>query len=904
MVAMRNRRIFLATLLAALAAGPLTAQTVFFVSPGGNDAWSGALAAPNETRTDGPFATISRAQRAVREARAAAPARPVTVRLRGGTYFLEQPIAFRPEDSGTADSPVTFEAYPGEKPVVSGGRPVTGWKRSPEGGPGGGRFIAEIPDVREGRRYFTQIFVNGGRRPRARIPDDDFLRTDGPLPGIANPSQETRNPAAKTGFRYAGEDIRSWRNIEDAMVVVFHSWTTSMHAIDRIDSAAHTVTFAAPSGWPFGYWERKQRYYVENISEALDAPGEWYLDRKTGVVSYVPLPGEDVATLEAIAPVLDEIVRFEGDPDAGRFVEHIILRGISFQHTAWSFRRDETIDGQASTQLRSAIFGRGARSCAIERCEVAHAGGYAVWFERGARENRISECHIHDLAGGGVRFGETSIAKEAAARTGGNVLEDSFIHDGGIVFHGAVGVWIGHSFENRIAHNEICDLNYTGVSVGWRWGYAESLAYGNIIEHNHIHHIGRGILSDLGGIYTLGPSPGTRLRFNLIHDSLSYAYGGWGLYTDEGSSNILLEKNIVYLTKTGGFHQHYGRENTVRNNILAFSNEGQIIRSRQEEHISFTFERNIVHFADRPLLGGGWSNGNFRMDGNVYWDASGGEIDFAGLTFDEWRAKGFDRNSIIADPLFVAPKTFDFRLRPESPALKIGFEPIDAREIGLRGPADLVALAQSIRRPPTVFPSPPGPTAVRDDFETTAVGEPPAGAAVSGEAGAARIRVTEGSAFSGKRCLRVTDAKGVEPVWQPHFYYQPGFTKGTIRCAFALRLDDDAICFTEWRDARSPYRAGPSVRFGPKGRVSAGGKDLGEVPAGVWIRVALESALGREAKGTYRFTIQVRGREPQVFADLPCANPQFRELRWLGFVSVADADTGFLLDDISIAPAP
>ncbi|MBN1418738.1 MAG: right-handed parallel beta-helix repeat-containing protein [Planctomycetes bacterium] len=897
---MRNVRRLVAAVLAALLSASAEAQTTFFVSPGGDDAWSGRLAGRNEAGDDGPFATIARAQRACRLARKAAPDRPVIVRLRGGVYRLDEPIVLLPEDSGTAAAPVTFEAYPDEKPIISGGRPIRGWKRSPDGK----RFVAEVPDVREGRWPFTQLFVNGGRRNRARIPNEGFLRTDGPLPEIENPNQARRDPRAKIGFRYAGDDIRSWKDIEDAMVVVFHSWTTSRHAIDRIDPAARTVTFAAPSGWPFGYWERKQRYYVENIPEALDAPGEWYLDRKAGVLSYIPLPGENVATIDATAPVIDEIVRFEGDPDAGRFVEHIVLSGLSLQHTAWSFRRDEPVDGQAATQLRSALFARGARSCSVERCEVAHAGGYGIWFERGCRGNRIAGCHIHDLAGGGVRIGETSIAKEEAARTGGNVLESCFIHDGGIVFHGAVGVWIGHSFENRVVHNEICDLNYTGVSVGWRWGYAESLAYGNIIEHNHIHHIGRGVLSDLGGIYTLGPSPGTRLRFNRIHDSLSYAYGGWGLYTDEGSSRILLEKNIVYLTKTGGFHQHYGRENMVRNNIFAFSSEGQIIRSRQEEHISFFFEGNIVYFDGRPLLGGNWSNGNFRMDRNVYWDASGEEIDFAGLSLEEWRAKGFDRNSIIADPLFVDAKAFDFRLRPESPALRLGFAPIDASEIGLRGPAELVALARSIRLPPTVFPGPPAPKEIIDGFETTPVGDPPADAVVSGEIGAARIRVTDRLARSGKRSLSVTDAKGIEPVWQPHLYYRPGFAKGTIACAFALRLEEEAICWTEWRDARSPYRAGPSVRFGPKGRVSAGGKELAVVPVGAWIRVAIECALGREAKGTYRLTIQVPGGAAQVFADLPCANPAFRELRWLGFVGIADADTAFWLDDLSIAPAP
>jgi len=160
---------------------------------------------------------------------------------------------------------------------------------------------------------------------------------------------------------------------------------------------------------------------------------------------------------------------------------------------------------------------------------------------------------------------------------------------------------------------------------------------------------------------------------NVIHDIYGTTYGGWGLYPDEGSTGIRLENNLVYNVKDAGFHQHYGKENLVRNNIFAFSQEGQIAVTRAEPHLSFTFERNIVYWDGGQLLGyQGWKNGaKVDLRNNLYWRAGGQPFDFAGKSWKDWQAAGNEAGSLIADPLFANPQQFDFRLLPGSPAEKI-----------------------------------------------------------------------------------------------------------------------------------------------------------------------------------------------------------------------------------------
>jgi parallel beta-helix repeat protein len=356
------------------------------------------------------------------------------------------------------------------------------------------------------------------------------------------------------------------------------------------------------------------------------------------------------------------------------------------------------MDMQAAYDIPAAIEMSGATNCSIEKCLFTHLGQYAVEIHGGSKEVRIVGNEMTDLGAGGVKIGDPKVPINDEQKTEGNIVSDNHIHDIGTVYPAAVGILIAQSSGNTIAHNEIDHTYYTGISVGWTWGYGPSAAGDNLIEQNLIHDIGRGMLSDMGCIYTLGVQPGTVERYNICHDITRYenGYGGWGIYTDEGSSNILIENNLVYRAQDGGFHQNYGRENIVRNNIFAFGRTNQIFRDRSEPHYSFTFEHNIVYWKAGPLLGdlewktaprlfdGKWEDDRYQFEDNIYFRSDGKPIQFRDWSFEEWQKRGQDTHSLIADPLFVDAEHDDFRLRPESPAAKVGFRPFDIVQVGPR----------------------------------------------------------------------------------------------------------------------------------------------------------------------------------------------------------------------------
>ena len=629
----------------------------FVVSPNGDDNAAGTAKRP--------FRTLEKARDAVRVFRSAHPEinRSIVVLLKSGTYELAQPFKLAPEDSGTASSPTV---YVGDHAVLSGGRQIRGFQTDSHGW-----WKITLPEVREGSWRFAQLFVNGQRRYRPRFPKQGYYNFTAELP----PSEAAKGHGYDR-FAYRQGDVNpNWSNLSDIEVLCFHIWDMSRMRIGAVDPSATMVTTTGPTGYDAGWanFPKGNRYIVENVREGLSDPGEWYLDNKTGELTYIPLPGEKPESAQVVAPKIPRLLEIDGDWRAKKYVENVNFRGISFSNCNWTLGPQGRFFPQAEVDLSAAIHAEGWRNSTMVDCQVSHTGEYGIEMGAGCRQVSVERCKLSDLGAGGVKIGETNIHDDEQDAAQDITVRYSDIAHNGRLHPAAIGVWIGQSPHINITNNRIHDLYYTGVSVGWTWGYSKSQAHDNLIAFNDIYDIGQGVLSDMGGIYTLGVQPGTTLMGNRIHDVDSFSYGGWGIYPDEGSSNELIEDNLIYRTKSGGFHQHYGQGNIVRNNIFAFAREAEIIRTRAEDHLSFTFEHNIVYWKNAPLLGSNWSGNNYKLDNNLYWRTDGKPVDFAGMTLAAWQAKGQDAHSLIADPLFANPEKDDFTLRRASPAFKIGF---------------------------------------------------------------------------------------------------------------------------------------------------------------------------------------------------------------------------------------
>jgi hypothetical protein len=865
-------------------------------------------------KADAPLASLEGARLAVRKLPRPLT-EPVRVVFAAGTYDVTEPVAFDEKDSGDASQLISYEAAPGAKVVISGG------KELPPFVPGkDGRWTLQIP---AGAESFEQLWVGDRRATRARTSNlgSRFMRSvesETPIPGgTPTPGFTEQTIRVDPKELAAFSEVKS-SEAQEALVTFFHKWDTTRSRVESADIASGTLKVRGPAQKANTAFDHHTGMVIENLLSLLDEPGEWFLSR-SGELTYLPRLGESIAGTRGIFPVAEKLLTFTGKP--GDKVQHLAFRGLAFRHAKGLPSLATAVPNQAAVRTVDGVVTlEHAQQVTFNGCELSHVGSYGFSLRQGCREVTIEKCLITDLGAGGIKVGTLNDEPKPENHVSHNRVHNNIIRDGGLIFPCAVGVWIGSSSDNAVTHNEISDFYYSAVSVGWRWGYAPSNAKRNKVEWNHLHHLGKGLLSDMGGVYTLGPSEGTSVSHNLIHHVTCFTYGGWGLYTDEGSTGITMEGNVTYDTTDGGFHQHYGKENVIRNNVFAFSEEYQVKRSRAEEHLSFTFEKNLIVFDRGELFGSNWTGttANFLNKGNVYWDISARPITFPDkkIPLNDWQKRGQDIGSVVADPLFVDSARRDFRLKPGSPALALGIKSIDVSAMGvLRDDPAWRKLAETFARGPELTrperPEAP-PLNIRQGFEGRITDQqrpfphghpaltinqaPPGKPRVSlGDA----LRTTPAKHAEGKQSLLFQDAPGLPAHYYPMLSFNPHHRTGTSTVSFALYLEPKAFFIHEWRTKGNPYRTGPVLHIQNGRLTGVKGLDVA-LPLQKWIRFDLSAVIGETVTGRWNLKVTPEGEATQEFKGLPCRHPDMKTLEWVGFISNANEKTEFYLDDLAI----
>lgn len=598
------------------------------------------------------------------------------VEVASGDYFMNTPLAI----SQATTRPVVIRAQGKQKPRFIGGVALKNWEKSDNG-----IYRTFIPEVLKYGFTFEQFYVNGHRATLARTPNEGFFQVKGVKETVIEKGQRFPKFAVQR-ITSKASDMESFSELpkdalKDLKARFYHHWDITQKPVYYMNTDSAAFYLSGEGLKPWNPVRKGARYFFYDYFKALDTPGEWFLDRKSGYLYYYPKAGENMDTAECIAPALKQLVVLKGD--AGEAVENISFEGLSFQYTSYIMPATGNEPMQAAARIEAAVEFDFVRNISLNDCELMHTGAYGLWIRRACYQNTVDHCYLADLGAGGIKVGETVLRKDNLPVTSHNVINNCIITDAGSVFPCAVGIPMFHTAHNKVTHNEISNLRYSGISVGWVWGYGFSPSVDNLVAYNHIHHIGWGEMSDMGAVYTLGKSYGTRIVNNVIHDVVSYDYGGWGLYTDEGSTDVEMSSNLVYRCKSGGFHQHYGEKNRIENNIFAFGHFFQSQMTKVEKHLSFSFKHNIIVQDRGETLKGPWDKGLIDMDNNAYW-AYKGDLSFNKMNFKEWQ-KLKDKHSVVRDPKFADPYADDFHFRSKAVARKIGFKVFDYTQAGVYG---------------------------------------------------------------------------------------------------------------------------------------------------------------------------------------------------------------------------
>jgi len=531
--------------LCAAVSAAVAAPATFFVARDGKDSSPGTEASP--------FATLERARDAVRALKQAGPLPEggVTVFVRAGLYGIGPTLTLDAQDSGTATAPVVYRAYGDERPVIIGGRAITGWQVDH-----GGVLKADVAAQGFREVYFRQLLCNGQRMQLARYPNYDaenpvtggWAYVDGePVPMYADIPGEARNV-----LRYRQDDQREWAKPEEGEVMVFprYNWWNDIIRLAAIDREKRTITLASDASYGI---RPGDRYYVRNLAEELDAPGEWYLDRATWTLYFWPPPDADPATMTVCAPLVRTILELR----AG--TTNVTFRGFVF----------ECSEGTAISLSATA-------NCLIAASTIRNVGDYggSGVVVSGGTNNGVAGCDIHDVGRDAVSLdGGNPDTLEPA----GNYADNNYLHHTGVFYKQGVGVAVS-GVGNRVSHNLIHDCPRFGIV----WGGND-----HVFEFNEIRHVDLET-ADCGAIYSWQvdwSKRGTEIRYNYLHDIIGFGqengkwtspHFNWGVYLDDGTCGTHVHGNIVARTILGGAHVHGGRDNVIENNVFIDGRDSQM----------------------------------------------------------------------------------------------------------------------------------------------------------------------------------------------------------------------------------------------------------------------------------------------------------------------------------------
>lgn len=704
-------------LLLTLASQPDPARAAdLFVATNGSDAWSGTRAEPNAQKTDGPFASLERARDEVRKLKAAGrPGKGVTVNVREGVYSLPRTFALGAEDSGTERAPIVYRAFRSEPVTLSGGRELS------EFAPHRGavlkcsvkalgldtlkpvttdRFAGDVPAF--------ELFFEGRRMDLARWPN---ARPSNPRGGEWSFVAQTPAQPSRTRFFYSGDRPARWAHPEEAQVHLFPWWDWFDQYVDvqSIDPAKREIVLSSPTGYDI---QIGRRFYVRNVFEELDAPGEWYFDRRERVLYFYP--PSSIEQAKPVVSVLDSLVKL-------RDARHVTLRGL-------------TLEACRGT----AVMVMGGSDNQVAGCTLRNTGMDGINIDGGVRNSAVGN-DIYETGRGGIRMagGDRKTLTSSEHRA-----DNNHIHHFGRVLKCYQPALSINGVGCRVSHNLIHDGPHAAI-----------LLNGNdhVVEFNDIHHVCMET-SDSGAFYTGRDWTyrGNVFRYNRLHDIYGYGFEkidekqgtvryvspdrAQGIYLDDGMSGFHIYGNVLYrvgdmMLQVGG-----GRDNLIENNLFIDGHPAIGVDARWPTYPWET--HNVARLKEvpyqkppwstrypelaKPMRNFRWPEGNrffrnivaslaphgegflgFRyavppdavqIDRNLVWNGGRsilvqanllGAANRGSLPWDRWQREGFDRGSLNADPRFVDPASDNFQLRDDSPAYKLGFQRIPMEQIGL-----------------------------------------------------------------------------------------------------------------------------------------------------------------------------------------------------------------------------